>query len=259
MPTFTGKTFASFYKNLLGIDQTSNAGVDDTPRKLQDGSGVDTSISIAKNGMIVQPENADSTSTMLVRTLLGANVLSVDTDNSKVKTGASQVDATTQFKEMGLYDFTPAAGYHYPLVANTMHFETAFAADNDWSNGSDPPLALDVSGLTAQENAIAVYWYLDNAITISSVRYMATADGSATLNFHLFEYTLDTSTNHGDLSGGSVVANASVAATATTIKTGTFTVDSANVAAGKVIIGFVENVTDTSDVSVTFNIKYNIQ
>ena len=88
---------------------------------------------------------------------------------------------------------------------------------------------------------------------------MATSDGSATLNFHLFEYTLDTSTNHGDLSSGSVVANASVAATATTIKTGTFTVDSANVAAGKVIIGFVENVTDTSDVSVAFNIKYNIQ
>ena len=37
MPTFTGKTFASFYKNLLGINQASNTGVDATTRVVQDG------------------------------------------------------------------------------------------------------------------------------------------------------------------------------------------------------------------------------
>ena len=263
MPTFTGKTFASFYKNLLGIDQTSNTGVDATTRQMQDGAGNNTAISLSDDVLSVQPINDDTTGAMLVKTQGGSNILAVDTDNKLVKVGSSQVSATTLFKEMGIYDFSPnAAGYHYPLIANTMVVSSgaaAFAYDNDWGNGADPATALDVSGLTTTQNAIAVYWYLENAITIDSVRYMATSDGSATLNFHLFEYTLDTSTNHGDLSSGSVVANASVAATATTIKTGTFTVDSANVAAGKVIIGFVENVTDTSDVSVAFNIKYNIQ
>jgi len=88
---------------------------------------------------------------------------------------------------------------------------------------------------------------------------MATADASATLNFHLFAYTLDTSTNHGDLSSGVVHANGTVAATAATVKTGTFTLDAADIDAGKVVVGFVENVTDTSDVTVSFNIKYHIR
>ena len=176
--------------------------------------------------------------------------------------GADRVSATTLFKGMGLYDFSPTAGYHYPLIANTMFVPTgatAFAGDNDWGNGADPATTLDVSGLTAQENAIAVYWYLENNITLDSVRFMATADGSATLNFHLFAYTLDTSSNHGDLSSGVVHANGTVAATNSTIKTGTFTLDTADIDAGKVVVGFVENVTDTSDVSISFNIKYHIR
>ena len=262
MPSFTNSTFASFYKRIFQIGQTSNTGVDATTRAVQTGDGANTVLSLSDDVLSVQPASDDTTGAMLVKTKGGSNILSVDTTNSKVKVGSQQVDATTLIKEMGLYDFSPTTGYHYPLVANNMIYTTGahvFAGDNDWGNGTDPPTTLDVSGLTYREDAIAVYWYLDNAITINSVRYMATADGSATLNFHLFEYTLDTSTNHGDLSGGSVVANASVAATATTIKTGTFTIDSANVAANKIIIGFVENVTDTSDVSVTFNIKYNIQ
>ena len=197
---------------------------------------------------------------MLVKNQGGSNILTVDTTNSKVLMGASQVPPTL-FKEMGLYDFSPTAGYHYPLIANTMFVPTgatAFAGDNDWGNGTDPATTLDVSGLTQQENAIAVYWYLENNITLDSVRYMTTADGSDTLNFHLFAYTLDTSSNHGDLSAGAVHANASVSATASTIKTGTFTLDTADIDAGKVVVGFVES-DSTTDVSVSFNIKYHIR
>ena len=140
-----------------------------------------------------------------------------------------------------------------------MHGQEGLDADNDWGNGADPATTLDVSGLTDPENAIAVYWYLENNITLDSVRFMARADGTATLNFHLFAYTLDVSTNHGDLSSGTVHANGTVSATATTIKTGTFTLDTADIDAGKVVVGFVENVTDTSDLSVHFNIKYHIR
>ena len=262
MPTFTGKTFASFYKNILGLNQSSNTGVDSTTRVVHDGAGQSTSIRLSDDVLSVQPVNDDSTSTMNVLTASGSRILEVDTTNSMVRTGASQVASTTLFKEMGLYDFnTAAAGYHYPLIANNMFIPTgatAFTADSDWGNGTDPATTLDVSGLTNQENAIAVYWYLENDITLDSIRYMATADTTETLNFHLFAYTLDTSSNHGDLSGGTVHANASVSATATTIKTGTFSLDTANIDAGKVVIGFVES-TDTNDVSVSFNIKYHIR
>ena len=258
MPTFTGKTFASFYKNLLGLNQSSNTVVDATTRVVHDGAGQSTSVSLSDDVLSVQPQNDDSVGSLLCKNSGGSNILAVDTTNSKVLAGASQVATNTQFKEMGLYDFSPTAGYHYPLIANTMHFESAYAGDNDWGNGTDPATTLDVSGLTAQENAVAVYWYLENDITLDSVRFMATADGSATLNFHLFAYTLDTSSNHGDLSSGAVHANATVSATNSTIKTGTFTLDTADIDAGKVVVGFVES-DSTTDVSVSFNIKYHIR
>ena len=261
MPTKQGKTYASFYKNDLAVNQSSNTGVDSNTRAIHDGAGNSTSISLSDDVLSVQPVNDNTTGAMLVKNQGGSNILAVDTTNSKVLLGASQVPPTL-FKEMGLYDFSPTAGYHYPLIANTMFVPTgatAFAGDNDWGNGADPATTLDVSGLTAQENAIAVYWYLENNITLDSVRFMATADGSATLNFHLFAYTLDTSSNHGDLSSGVVHANGTVAATNSTIKTGTFTLDTADIDASKVVVGFVENVTDTSDVSVSFQIKYHIR
>ena len=88
---------------------------------------------------------------------------------------------------------------------------------------------------------------------------MANADNSVTLNFHLYAYDLDVSSNHGDLSGGAVHANASVSATSGTVKTGTFTLDTADINAGKVVIGFAENVESTVDMSCAFTIKYHIR
>ena len=259
MPSKTGKTPASYYKSDVSVEQSTNVGFDSTTRSIISGDGAKSAISLSDDVLSVQPVNDDSVGTLLCKNSGGSNILAVNTTDSKVLLGASQVAANTQFKEMGLYDFSPTAGYHYPLIANTMHFESAYAGDNDWGNGADPATTLDVSGLTAQENAVAVYWYLENDITLDSVRFMATADGSATLNFHLFAYTLDTSSNHGDLSSGVVHANGTVAATNATIKTGTFTLDTADIDANKVVVGFVENVTDTSDVSVSFQIKYHIR
>ena len=261
MPTFQGNPFSGFFKRILQFGHSGNNGTPTGTTSIQAGDGVATSVSLSDDVLQVQPQNDDSVGSLLCKNSGGSNILAVDTTNSKVLLGASQVPPTL-FKEMGLYDFSPTAGYHYPLIANTMFVPTgatAFAGDNDWGNGADPATTLDVSGLTAQENAIAVYWYLENNITLDSVRFMATADGSATLNFHLFAYTLDTSSNHGDLSSGVVHANGTVAATNSTIKTGTFTLDTADIDASKVVVGFVENVTDTSDVSVSFQIKYHIR
>jgi len=262
MPSFLNNTFASFFNRILQFGHAGNNGTPTSTTSIQSGDGVATSVSLSDDVLQVQPQNDDTTQTLVVANAGGSRILTVDTDNSKVLVGASQIASNTLIKEMGLYDFSPLAGYHYPLMAHTMFggsLTVAFAGDTDWGNGDDPATTLDVSGLTAQENAVAVYWYLDNNITLDSVRYIATSDGSATLNFHLFAYTLDTSSNHGDLSSGTVHANASVAATATTIKTGTFSLDEADIDTGKVVVGFVENVTDTSDVSVSFQIQYHIR
>ena len=262
MPTFTGKTFASFYKNLLGLNQSGNTGVDATTRVIHDGAGQSTSVSLSDDVLSVQPQNDDTTGTFLVKNQGGSNILAVDTDNEKVLVGASQVSANTLVKEMGLYDFSPTAGYHFPLISNSMMFSDSgddIIGDlSMFSNGADPAATLDLSDDGTARIAVAVYWYLDNNITLDSVRYMATTDGNDTLNFHVESYTLDTSSNHGDLSAGTTCASASVSSNSTTLKTGTLTLDSADIDSGKVVIGFVES-DSTTDITCTLNIKYHIR
>ena len=68
MPTFTGKTFASFYKNILGLNQSSNTGVDATTRVVHDGAGNSTSVSLSDDVLQVQPVNDDTTGTFLIAT-----------------------------------------------------------------------------------------------------------------------------------------------------------------------------------------------
>ena len=125
-------------------------------------------------------------------------------------------------------------------------------------NGSDPATSYDVSA-GDEHIAIASYWYLENDITLDSVRFIATCDTSATLNYHIFAYDLDVSGQFGDLSNGVLHANGIIAATATTVKTGTLTLDTANISANKVVVGFVENATDTGDITTSVQIKYHIR
>ena len=261
MPTFTGKAISTFYKRILQVGQSSNTGVENSTVTIQDGEGVASSTSLGKAGLNVKPTSSalDAAGTFNVQTSGGDQIFQANTNDSTAKAGASLANVLTMHKSMGLYDFTPAQGYHYPLVANTMHFETAFAADNDWGNGADPATTLDVSGLTAQENAVAVYWFIQHNITLDAVRYLITSDGTATCNMHLLSYSIDTSSGYGDLSSGTVCASGSAPATATGIKTSTLSLDSANIDSGKVVVGFIENASDTSDVSVALDIYYHIR
>ena len=263
MPSFTGKTFSNFYKNLLGINQTSNTGVDATTRTVQDGAGNNTVISLSDDQLLVQPVNDDTTGAFTVQNQSGSAILSVDTSDSLVKAGLSRINTLTLFKDMGLYDFSPTAGYHNPLIANNMMFSDSgsdIVEDQSmFSNGADPATTLDLSANGTARVAVACYWYLENDITLDSIRYMVTTDGNDTLEFHLFSYTLDVSSNLGDLSAGTLNAHVhSVSSTSTTFKTGTLSLDTADIDANKVVIGFVES-DSTTDITCALNIKYHIR
>ena len=107
MPSKTGKTPASYYKSDVSVDQSTNVGFDSTTRSIISGDGAKSSMSASDDVLSVQPVN-DNGNTLLVKNQGGSNILSVDTTNSKVLLGASQVPPTL-FKEMGLYDFSPTA------------------------------------------------------------------------------------------------------------------------------------------------------
>ena len=265
MASFLTKTFASFFNRILQLGKATNDGIDGTTYTIESGDGAKSAIGISDDQFIVKPQNDNTTSTLVVQNKDANNIFTVDTSSSLVKAGSSQSNVLTLNKEMGLYDFSPGtAGYHYPLIANNMFYVASsetFNSDNDWGNGTDPATTLDVSELTETENAIAIYWLLDDNIALDSVRYMARCDNSSTdtLDFHLLSYAMDTSTNHGDLSCGTVHASGQEAAAVnTTVRTGTLTLDSEDIDSGRVVIGFVES-TSTADVSVSFSIKYHIR
>ena len=264
MPTITGKTFASFYKNLLGINQSSNTGVDVTTRAVQDGAGNRTAISLSDDVLSVHPITDDTTGTMLVKNLGGSNILAVDTTNSRVLVGSSQRVANTQYQKLSAFNLTPAAGYHYPLGLGGVGFSSAgLAEDTALGNGTDPATTLDISGASSESNAwVQYYWHLPDAITISSATVLmgGTSASDSEVNFHIMSYDMDVSSNHGDLSNGAVVAS-SIAFSAVdedVIFKKLMTINSADVAAGKVLIGTLESNT-TQILSIQMNVTYFIQ
>ena len=259
MPSFSDTPLANWFKKLLHIDQTSNVGVDGTVRNIQTGEGASTSMWSSDDKFHVRPDDTDTTQAFMVANESGSQILAVDTTNSKVLLGTSPINQQT--KEFGIYDLSPATGYHYPLVAHQMFIPdsaTAFAGDNDWGNAGEPATSLDVSGLTQQENVIAVYWRVPAAITLLSVKALVACDDSdaAALKVFLFSYNRQSTT--GDLADGTKQASGNTTCTNAQIKEITCTLDSATIASGRTVVAFVENATGTDDVSVQMNVQYFI-
>ena len=96
MPTFSQKTFASFWKNIFAVNQVGNTGIDTSIREMQDGLGNNTSVSISTNHLRVKPQASNTTTTLDIQNLGGDSLLKVDSSNSVVKCGTSQVNAMTQ-------------------------------------------------------------------------------------------------------------------------------------------------------------------
>ena len=266
MPTKQGKSPSEYYKNDLTIDQAGNTGIDATTRVVQDGAGQNTSISLSDDVLKVQPtsDGDDSTGVFGVLSKGGSSILKVDTTNSKVLVGVSQVTANTQYQRFSVVNHTPATNTHYPMgLGNTDFASTGLTEDNALGTGTDPATSLDISAATSESNAwVHFYWYLPDAITLDSAIVLS-GGSSATdsaLNFHIMSYTLDTSSNHGDLSSGAVVADSSTTSGIddNAIKTTSLTIQTADIAAGKVLVATYES--DRTDIiSSQMIVKYHIQ
>ena len=105
MPTFRNDTFANFFNRILQVNQSGNSNVDSTTRTIQSGGGVDTSISLSDDQLLVKPQTDDTTSTFDVQTSGGTSILTADTSNKRILCGSSQINALTQYKEFNVYDF----------------------------------------------------------------------------------------------------------------------------------------------------------
>ena len=269
MASKTNRTYASYYKNDLSINQSSNVGVDATTRNIQDGAGNNTSISISDDVLKVQPITDNTTATFDVKNQSGNSILSVDTTNSRVLAGSSQVNTLTQYAYFSATAMDPLAGYHMivPFQSSHPYASGHSLTEINMGNGADPATTLDVSAQADASLWSSNYWYIVDPITIESVHILvggSQASGDA-LNFHLCKYNLDTSSNPGDLSseGGSLqmmfdggsIANANE----DTIKVVSLSKNTSNntASAGQIVLLTVES-DSTDEISVNATIKFNI-
>ena len=274
MPTFTGKTFASFYKNLLGIDQSSNTGVDATPRKIQDGLGNDTVVAIADDNLFVRPVSDNTTETLAVYDKDTNVIFAVDTINSKLKGGSSQTALNTQYAHFAVSSATTTSSAmlvdtHYAIPFGGSVFagtSASFAMGSSTSssfNDTNPATSLTISN-TAHD-IVNTYWYVMDDITIDAVKWLHAADAATGEDTaaHLCAYTVDTANGStgGDLSSGVVVADGANITNAgyEQIYYQAMTIQSADVDAGKVILFTFASDTVNSDYSVNATVKYHIR
>ena len=189
------------------------------------------------------------------------NTTAWTTDGQTQTTGGA-----TLYKEFGLFDFSPAATYHYPMVSNNMMFSDSgvdLEAIAGFGTDPDPATTLNVAASAYYAQFLPAFaWYIEDNITIDKVRVIGTCNSSESLNFHLYSYDIDTTAavNYGNLTSGRVVAHIDsvMAATAATVKTDTLTIDKTAIPAGKVNLAFAENISGTGDITAQMVVKYHL-
>ena len=269
MPSFAQTAPSTWWKRLCQVNQSTNTGVDATTRNLQTGDGASSSINFSDDVLMIQPQNDDTTGTFLVKENGGDNILTVDTTNSKVLAGASQVAVNTLFKEFAVYDLSPVAGTHH--LMSTQTGLTSAGATTDLvvsSNGTGTNPSTTVTVTSASSSIVPHYWYLSNNITVDQVQVILACDAASTVNLHLNSYSVVTGSGStaGDLTSGTVNASSGGAGSLSPITVGpgrisitTLTLDSADINSGKVVLANIENVGGTDDVTAQLIVKYHIR
>ena len=274
MPTFQNTTFASFFNRILQFGHSGNNGTPTATTNIQAGDGVATALNLSDDVLAVQPQNDNTTGTLLCKNSGGNNILSVDTTNSKVLVGASQVAANTAYAHFAVSSSTTTslgmvADTHYAIPFGGSVFATTSASlamgssTSSSFNDTNPATSLTISS-TAHE-IVNTYWYVMDDITIDAVKWLHSADaatGEVTAG-HLLAYTvdIDNGSTGGDLSGRVVVADGANITNAgyEQIYYQSMTVQSADVDAGKVILFTFAADTVNSDYSVNATVKYHIR
>ena len=256
----TNKTIASTYGDILQVDN-SGSGRTSNGTNIKDGLGQSTALTLGQNKLHVKP-SSDQTDAVLIETSGGTDLLAVDTTNSAVKLGTTQSYANTQIQKFGVFDLQPTADTHHAMYSDAMI--TSVSGTIDFGTGTDPATTYSLSSSEANAAALTLaIWYVPAAITIDEVRAIGSGEAADTINFHLFSYTIATGTGSdaGDLSSGTLLAhNGSTLATGPDrVTTTTLTIDSANVAADKVVIATIENVGATTDLTAQLIVKYHYQ
>ena len=259
--SFTGKTKASTYKDILQLDN-SNTGVGTTLATVKDGEGVSSCLAISDDNLLVRPQNDDTANAFDVRSSANAQLLVVDSTNSLIKAGLTQTAVNTQIQHFGF-----GSGHFLPASTN-WHGIPSFGQETqsrlEMGSGSTPNTSLTVS--INGDDVVGHIFYVPVNLTIDSCSVWVGADAASgdTVQFSVMSYDIDTSNSStgGDLSNGAEHCVSPSTITSLGYEQSYFsqlTVSSANVDAGKVIMAFIKSDGTNSDYSVNMNLVYHIR
>ena len=256
--SLSGKTLKDTYIDLLQLDN-SNSGMPTSVKVVKDGAGTSSAIAISDDQVRIQAQNDETTSALMVRNASGTTVMQVDTVNELMYGSGNIVN--TQYAH-----FSVVPTHFSSALANT-HYAVPFVNGNNsettsyigLGTGTDPATSFTTS--TDAYKLVPVMWYVPDAITIDSVYSLEGADDATgdTTRMHLFSYTF-TSGSTSALTSGTLLAhnNDITNAGSEQAYSGTWTVDSSGVTAGKVILAFFESDSVNSDYSVNITVKYHL-
>ncbi len=265
MPTFQGNPFSNFYKRILQINQSSNTGVDTTVRNVESGDGAKTCLNMSDDEMAIQPQNDEGTRVFKVSSASGTELLKVDSTNSLVK--ALDHNVNTQYTTFGISSANAqqmSANNHY-AIPFAMNEYSASLAMPTFGTGTDPATSFTTaaSSATMASDIVPLLWRVPDDITIDEIKHFEGADAATgdTTRMHLMSYTF-TSGSTSCLSSGAVIANTSADNTNAGSEQAylkDWTINTANVDAGKVLMCMFRSDSVNSDYAISVTIKYHLR
>ena len=260
--SLSGKTLANTYKDLLQVDN-SNSGIDGVTRIIKDGEGTNSCVSLSDDILAVKPQDDDTVATFIVYDKSGSTLFYVDSTNSKVSALGNYLN--TQYASFGIgstQSASFAANTHSPLIFGDGIY-ASLGGFPEFGTGTDPATTFTTSHGTdsGAQALVPCMWYVPDAMSIDSVTSLEGADAATgdTTRMHLFSYTF-TSGATSCLTSGVLLAHNSDVTNAGSEQPylSSWTVDSAAVTAGKVILAFFESDSVNSDYSIKIRIKYHL-
>ena len=259
----TGKSPADTYKDLLEIDN-SNSGVGAVAKAIKTGNGALTSTSISDRALKVI-SNTDNGSAFSVTDSEGGVKLVVDTTNDTVKALGHHVNTQYAYFGIGAAEGGSfAADTHHPIPFVTNTYGLSTTQDNITFGTSGEPATTFTTADAVTTDAsliVPVMWYVPDNISIDGVTSLEGFELSSTLTtrMHLYSYTF-TSGSTSALTSGTLLAHNSDVTNAGSEQAylSTWTVDSATVASGKVILAFFRSDSINSDYSIQVTVKYHL-
>ena len=241
----------------------SNGGVDTTTRSIKDGEGTISALSLSDDSVVIQPQNDDTTSTFRVRAKTGEILLLGDSSNKVAKSLGNILNTQYAHFSIGSTQSTNFADDTHQAIPFDVSNYATLTYPPAFGTGTDPATTFTTSegNGTRASDIVACIWYVPDAISIDAVTSLEGADTATgdTTRMHLFSYTF-TSGSTNCLTSGTLLAHNSDVTNAGSEQPylSTWTVDSAAVTAGKVILAFFKSDSVNSDYSLNIKVKYHL-